>query len=382
MTTKMNNIKLGYDDVSIVPAVISTIKSRKECNTCDEFGRLPIFVSPMDTVISEDNYDDFARNSLNIVVPRTVNLVKRIQMLFQINNFVAFSLAEAKDLFVDDNLEKYVFYDTIKNGWGCKICIDLANGHMKDLLDTVKSIKMKHPEIIIMTGNIANPKTYVEYEKARVDYVRIGIGGGAGCLTASNTGTYMPYFSLLKEIHEERKKIDGKCKVIADGGIKGYRDIQKALIYADYVMIGSLFNKAFESAGKTTYGKFYWNLRGYKIFRPLKTLLNYGKELDRSKFDELKERWKKGEFVVWKQYRGMSTKAAQTAIAEANGLTDIKLKTSEGLVKYQKVEYTIDGWVENEVDYLKSAMSYTNSRTLEEYKDSEWVQVMSISHNK
>lgn len=181
MTTKMNNIKLGYDDVSIVPAVISTIKSRKECNTCDEFGRLPIFVSPMDTVISEENYDDFARNSLNIVVPRTVNLIKRIQMLFQINNFVAFSLAEAKDLFVDDNLEKYVFYDTIKNGWGCKICIDLANGHMKDLLDTVKSIKMKHPEITIMTGNIANPKTYVEYEKARVDYVRVGIGGG--CFT-------------------------------------------------------------------------------------------------------------------------------------------------------------------------------------------------------
>jgi len=204
----------------------------------------------------------------------------------------------------------------------------------------------------------------------------------SGCLTASNTGIYMPYFSLLKEIHEERKKIDGKCKVIADGGIKGYRDIQKALIYADYVMIGSLFNKAFESAGKTTYGKFYWNIRGYKILRPLKTLLYYGRELDRLKFDKLKERWKKGEFVVWKQYYGMSTKTAQKHVAEANGLKDVKLKTAEGLVKYQKVEYTIDGWVENEIDYLKSAMSYTNSTSLEEYKESEWVEVKSIAHNK
>ena len=379
---KMNReVKLGYDDISIVPAVISTIESRKECHPYAEFGRLPIFVSPMDTVISEENYDDFARNGLNIVVPRTVNLIKRIHMLFEINNFVAFSLAEAKDLFVKDNLEKYVIYETIKNGWGCKICIDLANGHMKELLDTVKAIKMRHPEIIIMTGNIANPKTYVEYEKARVDYVRIGIGGGAGCLTASNTGIYMPYFSLLKEINEERKKIDGKCKVIADGGIKGYRDIQKALIYADYVMIGSLFNKAFESAGKTTYGKFYWNIRGYKIFRPLKTLFYYGKELKREDFPKLKEKWKNGEFAVWKQYRGMSTKAAQEAISKANG-TDVKLKTSEGLVKYQKVEYTLDGWVENEKDYLKSAMSYTDSRTLSEYKESEWVEVRSISHNK
>lgn len=204
----------------------------------------------------------------------------------------------------------------------------------------------------------------------------------SGCLTASNTGIYMPYFSLLKEIHELKKGIGGTCKIVADGGIRGYRDIQKALIYADYVMIGSIFNKAFESAGKTTYGKFYWNIRGYKIFRPLKTLFNYGKELDRANFDELKKRWKNGEFVVWKQYRGMSTKQSQAAIAEANGLKDVKLKTAEGLVKYQKVEYTLDSWVENETDYLRSAMSYTNSHNLNEYKDSKWVQVNSIAHNK
>lgn len=378
----MSNIKLNYDDITIIPEIITTIKSRKECNPYDEFGRLPIFVSPMDTVISEENYDDFARNSLNIVVPRTVSLSKRLLMLFEINNFVAFSLAEAKDLFVEDNLEKYVIYKKIKYGWGCKICIDLANGHMQDLLDTVKEIKQRHPEIIIMTGNIANPETYRWYCEAGVDYVRVGIGGGHGCLTASNTGIYMPYFSLLKEIHDLKKAIGGTCKVIADGGIRGYRDIQKALIYADYVMIGSIFNKAFESAGKTTYGKFYWNIRGYKIFRPLKTLFNYGKELDRTKFDELKERWKNGEFVVWKQYRGMSTKQSQAAIAEANGLKNVKLKTAEGLVKYQKVEYTLESWVENEIDYLRSAMSYTNSRDLHEYKDSEWAQVNSIAHNK
>ena len=128
-----DRLKLGYDDVAIVPAITTKIKTRNECNPCDEFGRLPIFVSPMDTVINEGNYGDFARNSLNIVVPRTVPLLNRIQMLFEINNFVAFSLGEAKELFVDDNLEKYVFYDTIKNGWGCRICIDLANGHMENL---------------------------------------------------------------------------------------------------------------------------------------------------------------------------------------------------------------------------------------------------------
>ena len=49
------SVKLNYDDVAIVPEVMSTIKSRKECDPFDENGRLPIFCSPMDSVISEEN---------------------------------------------------------------------------------------------------------------------------------------------------------------------------------------------------------------------------------------------------------------------------------------------------------------------------------------
>jgi hypothetical protein len=50
-----------------------------------------------------------------------------------------------------------------------------------------------------------------------------------------------------------------------------------------------------------------------------------------------------------------------------------KLITSEGISKYNKVEYTLDKWLENLQDYLKSAMSYTNSRNLEEFKDTEYI---------
>ena len=65
----------------------------------------------------------------------------------------------------------------------------------------------------------------------------------------------------------------------------------------------------------------------------------------------------------------MSTKVAQVRMND-----NAKLKTSEGLVKPQKVEYSLAQWVQNEKDYLCSAMSYTNSRTLEEYKNSKWVR--------
>ena len=69
-------------------------------------------------------------------------------------------------------------------------------------------------------------------------------------------------------------------------------------------------------------------------------------------------------------------------MAKANGEAHIKVKTSEGLVKYQKVEYDLKGWAENETDYLRSAMSYTNSKNLEEYKDTDWVRITSIRYNK
>lgn len=83
-----------------------------------------------------------------------------------------------------------------------------------------------------------------------------------------------------------------------------------------------------------------------------------------------------GKIDVWKDYYGMSTKIAQSKINP-----NAKLKTSEGKVQRQKVEYSIKQWVENEADFLRSAMSYTNSRTLAEYQDSEWVQLTYKSYN-
>ena len=202
------------------------------------------------------------------------------------------------------------------------------------------------------------------------------------CLTASNTAVHFPVFSLLQKIYDIKQQIGGKCKIIADGGIKGYRDIQKALIYADYVMIGSLFNKAMESAGKTTYGSFYWNIRGKKIYRPITTLLKYGKEISKDKYEETYRLIKDNKLTVWKEFFGQSTKIAQAIVASANTQTLKSLKTSEGLLKYQKVEYTLQSWVENETDYLRSAMSYTNSHTLDEYKNSQWTRITQIRYNK
>ena len=369
--------KLGYDDVSVVPAPITNIKSRKECFPYDENGMLPIFASPMDTVINEENVKDFANNKINVVVPRNIPIERRIELAKENNCFFAISLKEAQG--AADAYESTLGpQGWLRTGGRYKICVDIANGHMTELIDACSRLK-KLPDVFIeiMTGNIANPETYRYYDEAGIDYVRCSIGTGAGCLTASNTSIFYPQFSLLEEIYWLKKRIGGRCKIIADGGIRGYRDIQKALVFADYVMIGGLFNRMIESAGKTTYGKRYFNINGYKLFRPITTLFTYGKEIPRSKFEKAFKLFKENKLTIFKEFRGMSTKEAQKGY-NPNG----KTKTSEGKKFYQKVENNIPGWVENETDYLRSAMSYTNSRDLAEYKESEYVVANSIAYNR
>lgn len=400
----MREIKLDYDDVMIEPEIVSEIRSRSECDYKVD-GMCPIWAAPMDTVISENNWRDFVDLGINVVLPRTIPLDRRLVLLsrFAITRnhpFISFSLDEANDVFLREEnrfelrkTEEPVsgrFYIrnsipvvcTEKNPM--KICIDIADGHMQAQIDLITKIKERFGNtILIMGGNIASPKTYELYEKAGCSYLRVGVGGGSACLTASNTGVYYPLFSLMKDTYEIKKAINGKCKIIADGGIRLNRDIQKALIYADYVMIGSLFNRAIESAGKTTYGSFYWNVRGKKIYRPLKTLLYYGREVKKEDYPKVVKLIKENKLSVWKEFRGMSTKDVQKAILVANGKnSDIKLKTSEGKVMHQKVEYSLEGWLENEIDALRSSMSYCDSRNLEEYKESKWNKVNGIRYNK
>ena len=82
--------------------------------------------------------------------------------------------------------------------------------------------------------------------------------------------------------------------------------------------------------------------------------------------------FKKG-YDVYKLYSGMSTKSVQIKQGKNN------IKTGEGITKYNKVEYTLKGWTENFVDYLKSNMSYCGKRNLEEYVG--WVEYVFISNN-
>ena len=365
-----DKIKYGYNDINIVPEILSSIEHRSECEL-----KPFLFTAPMSSVVNLNNILDFIDQGIIPIIPRNIPITARKSIIsLQIRSassfFIALSLEETNKLLIDSPIED------ILNP--LHICIDIANGHMQKLLNTIKKLKELYSDnIVIMSGNIANPETYKLYEEAGCDYVRCGIGGGAGCITASNTGVYYPLFSLLEETYKIKKSINGKCKIIADGGIRNYCDIQKALLYADYVMLGSMLNKAIESAGKTTYGKSYFiTKKGKKILNIFRTIFEFGKEVPKHKYNSVLQRIKSGKLEVWKSFYGMSTKKAQSEMGNK------KLKTSEGIEFSQKVEYGLKDFIDNENSYLRSAMSYTNSKTLDEYKDKKWVSKLSLGHNK
>lgn len=322
----MNNSLYDFDDILIKPIILSTISSRKEI-TIKINDTLPLMTAPMDTVIDNNNYQLFKSLGIIPVLPRGNENVPSEFGLFKsygLDKFIEEFIDEKKH--IDDRLF---------------ILIDVANGHMSKLWLTAKLAKEYYGDhMCLMIGNVATPETFHEYCKIGVDMVRIGIGNGQGCLTTVQTGVGYPLASLIKECHKIKLNRYNDTKIVADGGFKKYSDIIKALgLGADYVMLGSIINKSLESAGETT--------------------TKDGFVVDQYSEDTLK-RFKVG-IEMFKTFRGMSTKEVQEKWGKGS------LTTSEGVVRTHMVEYTIEGWIKNFEDYLKSAMSYTGKEKLHQF---------------
>jgi GMP reductase len=330
----MTDLKFDLDDIVLVP-VTTDINSRSECNTSVKFNNhfhgqlrtLPLMAAPMDTVVCEKNFDKYIREGIVPCIPRGVN----VSMVHPNLYFKSFGLAE-----IEENLYRWEHRtDDLKHY--PNILIDMANGHMSKLLRFVKQIKINYPEKVLMVGNIANPESFADLGMAGADYIRCSIGTGAGCTTAANVSINYPLGSLISECHKQKTELGLSTKIVADGGMRNYSDIIKALaLGADYVMIGSIFNKSMDSAG-------FNYLYGMKI-----------------KYSIAKKLWLWG-LPVKKKYRGMSTKAVQRSWGKT------VLVTAEGITKYQKIEYTLGQWTINFEDYLKSAMSYCNAKKLSDF---------------
>ena len=142
------------------------------------------------------------------------------------------------------------------------IVVDSAHGHSKNIIEAVKKIKAKYPDLQVIAGNIATGEATKALIEAGADAVKVGIGPGSICTTRVVAGIGVPQVSAIMDCYDVAKEYN--IPIIADGGIKYSGDMTKALAAgANVCMMGSLFAGCDEAPG--TFELFQG--RKYKVYR-------------------------------------------------------------------------------------------------------------------
>jgi IMP dehydrogenase len=130
------------------------------------------------------------------------------------------------------------------------LAIDTAHGHTTRVMDAIRDVKRKLPDVQLVAGNVATAEGAKDLIALGVDGLKVGIGPGSICTTRIVTGIGVPQISAVMECAKASK--GSGVPVIADGGIKFSGDITKAIAAgAASVMIGGLFAGTEESPGET-----------------------------------------------------------------------------------------------------------------------------------
>jgi IMP dehydrogenase len=132
------------------------------------------------------------------------------------------------------------------------VAIDTAHGHSQGVINQVREVKSKYPQLQIIAGNIATGEAAKALAEAGADAVKVGVGPGSICTTRIIAGIGMPQ---LTAVMEAAQALEGTgVPVIADGGIRYSGDIVKALVAgANTIMAGGLFAGTEESPGETSF---------------------------------------------------------------------------------------------------------------------------------
>jgi IMP dehydrogenase len=142
------------------------------------------------------------------------------------------------------------------------LVVDTAHGHSQKVLDAVKEMRHRFPEVDIIAGNVATAEATEDLIKRGVDAVKVGIGAGSICTTRVIAGIGVPMITAVLDCARAAARHD--VPIIADGGIRFSGDITKALaVGASSVMIGSLFAGTDESPGEVV----LYQGRSFKEYR-------------------------------------------------------------------------------------------------------------------
>ena len=218
------------------------------------------------------------------------------------------------------------------------IAIDTAHGHSKGVIDKLKEVKAKYPELQVIAGNIATGAAAKALADAGADAVKVGIGPGSICTTRIIAGVGVPQ---LYAVFECAKALKGTgVPVIADGGIKHTGDIAKAIAAgASTVMAGSLFAGVEESPGET--------------------IIYEGRK--------------------FKSYRGMGSIEAMEQGSKDRYFQDveddIKKLVPEGIVGRVPYKGTLAEVMYQYIGGLRASMGYVGAASIDKLQEAQFVQI-------
>jgi len=213
------------------------------------------------------------------------------------------------------------------------IVVDTAHGHSKGVLDRVRKVKKRYPDVQVIGGNIATAEAALALAEAGADGVKVGIGPGSICTTRVVAGVGVPQVSAVAEVAEALKK--SGIPLIADGGIRYSGDIAKAIVAgAHSVMIGGLFAGTEESPGEVE----LYQGRSYKSYRGM------------------------GSVGAMGQTQGSSDRYFQDTTEEIGKLVPEGI---EGRVAYKA---SLAAIVHQLVGGVRAAMGYTGSASIDEMR--------------
>lgn len=129
------------------------------------------------------------------------------------------------------------------------ITVDSAHGHSQGVINQVKEIKAKYPNLDVVGGNIVTAEAALDLIAAGANAVKVGVGPGSICTTRVVAGVGVPQLTAVNDVYEVCKTHG--VGVIADGGIKLSGDVVKAIAAgADCVMVGGLLAGTEEAPGE------------------------------------------------------------------------------------------------------------------------------------
>ena len=248
-----SEIKLDYKDVLFRPKR-STLSSRSEvCLTRDfsfknsnqTWSGVPIVAANMDSVGNFETAKALSRfNSFTCL--RKHYSCSEILNFFKDTDACNYAAVSSGIKEEDINkLSTILSYDlNIKF-----ICLDVANGYSERFIRVVEEVRNKHPNKIIIAGNVVSAEMTEELILKGVDIVKVGIGGGSVCTTRIQTGVGYPQLSCVIECADAAHGVGGH--VMADGGCVAPGDVAKAFGGgADFVMLGGMLAGHNESEGE------------------------------------------------------------------------------------------------------------------------------------